>query len=47
MLTHARDEAMLKQYGLNANDAILAEEKHMGIFEDRQYNRNMRTPGPY
>lgn len=26
---------MLKQYGLNANDAILAEEKHMGIFEDR------------
>ncbi|KAL1587826.1 hypothetical protein WHR41_03531 [Cladosporium halotolerans] len=33
------DEAMLKQYGLNANDAILAEEKHMGIFEDLLQNR--------
>ena len=38
---------MLKQYGLNANDAILAEEKHMGIFEDRQYIQNIPTSGPY
>ncbi|KAK0710964.1 Ribokinase-like protein [Lasiosphaeris hirsuta] len=28
------DEAILKKYGLKANDAILAEEKHQGIFED-------------
>jgi len=26
---------MLQKYGLKANDAILAEEKHMGIFDDR------------
>ncbi|KAF2229700.1 Ribokinase-like protein [Viridothelium virens] len=28
------DEALLQKYGLKANDAILAEEKHMGIYED-------------
>lgn len=28
------DEALLEKYGLKANDAILAEEKHQGIFED-------------
>lgn len=28
---------MLNQYGLKANDAILAEEKHMGIYEDREW----------
>lgn len=35
-LTDLSDEAMLNQYGLKANDAILAEEKHMGIYEDRE-----------
>lgn len=28
------DEALLNRYGLKANDAILAEEKHLGIYED-------------
>jgi len=28
------DDALLEKYGLKANDAILAEEKHQGIFED-------------
>ncbi|KAH8909698.1 Ribokinase-like protein [Coniochaeta sp. PMI_546] len=28
------DEALLQKYGLKANDAILAEEKHKGIYED-------------
>ncbi|KAB5570538.1 Ribokinase-like protein [Coniochaeta sp. 2T2.1] len=28
------DEALLNKYGLKANDAILAEEKHQGIYED-------------
>jgi adenosine kinase len=32
---YSSDEEMLQKYGLKANDAILAEEKHMGIFEDR------------
>ncbi|KAK3071867.1 adenosine kinase [Teratosphaeriaceae sp. CCFEE 6253] len=27
------DEALLEKYGLKPNDAILAEEKHMGLFE--------------
>ncbi|OHE96090.1 pfkB family carbohydrate kinase [Colletotrichum orchidophilum] len=28
------DEALLEKYGIKANDAILAEEKHLGIYED-------------
>ncbi|PFH56927.1 hypothetical protein XA68_15753 [Ophiocordyceps unilateralis] len=28
------DEALLDKYGLKANDAILAEEKHMALYED-------------
>ncbi|KAK2064231.1 pfkB family carbohydrate kinase [Colletotrichum caudatum] len=28
------DEALLQKYGLKPNDAILAEEKHLGIYED-------------
>jgi adenosine kinase len=28
------DEALLSKYGLKADDAILAEEKHLGIYED-------------
>ena len=32
---HARrNEQLLAKYGLQANDAILAEEKHMGLYED-------------
>ena len=31
------DEAMLKKYEIKANDAILAEDKHKDIFEERQY----------
>ena len=29
-----RNHDLLKKYGLKANDAILAEEKHMPLFED-------------
>ncbi|MCJ1371633.1 adenosine kinase [Loxospora ochrophaea] len=36
------DEAMLEKYGLKANDAILAEEKHMGIYEDLLQNRDAK-----
>jgi len=28
------DEKLLQKYGLKSNDAILAEEKHMGLYED-------------
>lgn len=28
------DAALLEKYGLKENDAILAEDKHMGIYED-------------
>ncbi|KAI9805130.1 MAG: hypothetical protein M1825_000964 [Sarcosagium campestre] len=28
------DAALLEKYGLKANDAILAEEKHLGLYED-------------
>ncbi|KAI9764265.1 MAG: adenosine kinase [Geoglossum simile] len=30
----APDAKLLEKYGLKANDAILAEEKHMGLYED-------------
>lgn len=31
----ARNEKLLEKYGLNANDAILADpEKHMGLYDD-------------
>jgi adenosine kinase len=33
-----RDEALLQKYGLKANDAILAEEKHLGLYEDLMNN---------
>lgn len=33
---------MLQKYGLKANDAILAEEKHMGIYEDLINNRKAK-----
>ena len=36
------DEAMLSQYGLKPNDAILAEDKHMGLYEDLLQNRNAK-----
>lgn len=31
---------MLEKYGLKANDAILAEEKHLGLYEDLLNNRS-------
>lgn len=34
------DAAMLEKYGLKPNDAILAEEKHLGIYEDLLNNRS-------
>ena len=33
---------MLKKYGLKANDAILAEEKHLGLYEDLIQNREAK-----
>jgi hypothetical protein len=33
-LTRYSDQALLDKYGLKADDAILAEEKHLGIYED-------------
>ncbi|KAG8532172.1 uncharacterized protein KY384_003812 [Bacidia gigantensis] len=40
------DEEMLAQYGLKANDAILAEEKHMPLYEDLLNNRKaVQIPG--
>jgi len=33
---------MLQKYGLKANDAILAEEKHMDIYEDLINNRKAK-----
>ena len=38
----SRDEALLQQYGLNANDAILAEEKHMTLYEELMQNREAK-----
>ena len=33
---------MLEKYGLKANDAILAEEKHMGLYEDLIKNHDAK-----
>lgn len=33
---------MLKKYGLKPNDAILAEEKHMGLYEDLLQNHDAK-----
>lgn len=30
----SRNEALLQKYGLKANDSILAEEKHMGLYDE-------------
>ncbi|KAK3621669.1 adenosine kinase, partial [Elasticomyces elasticus] len=36
------DDALLEKYGLKANDAILAEEKHMGLFEELMNGRDAK-----
>ncbi|KAL1972103.1 hypothetical protein VTN31DRAFT_7322 [Thermomyces dupontii] len=36
------DEALLKKYDLKANDAILAEEKHMGLYEELLQNHDAK-----
>lgn len=33
-LTCCSNEELLKKYDLKPNDAILAEEKHMGLYDD-------------
>ena len=33
---------MLSKYGLKPNDAILAEDKHMGLYEDLLQNHNAK-----
>ena len=33
---------MLSKYGLKPNDAILAEEKHMGLYEDLLQNHSAK-----
>ncbi|KAF2084053.1 Ribokinase-like protein [Saccharata proteae CBS 121410] len=36
------DAKLLEKYGLKPNDAILAEEKHMGLYEDLLQNHNAK-----
>jgi len=36
------DDALLNQYGLKPNDAILAEEKHLSLFEELIQNRSAK-----
>lgn len=36
------DEALLQKYDLKANDAILAEEKHMGLYEELLQNHDAK-----
>ena len=36
------DEALLEQYGLKANDAILAEEKHMTLYDELMNKRKAK-----
>ena len=33
---------MLEKYGLKPNDAILAEDKHLGLYEDLIQNHNAK-----
>jgi hypothetical protein len=37
-----RDETLLKKYDVKANDAILAEEKHMGLYDDLIQNHDAK-----
>ena len=40
------DATMLEKYGVKDNDAILAEEKHMGLYEDLIQNHHAKLiPG--
>ena len=41
-LTLTSDDDMLKKYDLKLNDTILAEPKHMPLYEDLLQNRNAR-----
>ncbi|CBF86509.1 hypothetical protein AN2272.2 [Aspergillus nidulans FGSC A4] len=36
------DDSLLEKYGLKANDAILAEEKHMGLYEELLQHRDAK-----
>lgn len=36
------DDKLLQKYELKANDAILAEDKHMGLYEDLLQNYNAK-----
>lgn len=39
------DAAFLEKYGLKDNDAILAEDKHMGIYEELLQRDAKLIPG--
>ncbi|KAI7071009.1 hypothetical protein KC343_g17216, partial [Hortaea werneckii] len=39
------DDALLQKYGLKPNDAILAEEKHLGIYADLLSRNAQLLPG--
>jgi adenosine kinase len=41
-LTLRRDEKLLEKYGLKPNDAILAEAKHMELYEDLIQNHDAK-----
>lgn len=36
------DAALLQKYGLKDNDAILAEDKHMGLYEELLQNHDAK-----
>jgi adenosine kinase len=40
-LTYSSGDEMLTKYDLKPNDAILAEAKHLGIYEDLLQNRDV------
>jgi len=40
--TPCSDESTLEKYGLKPNDAILAEDKHMGLYEDLLQNHDAK-----
>lgn len=42
---YSRDAALLEKYGLKDNDAILAEDKHMGLYEELMARDAKLIPG--
>lgn len=45
LITRQSDAALLEKYGLKDNDAILAEDKHMGLYEELMGKDAKLIPG--